>query len=245
MRLALEQSRYHQLAEAESEILKQKCKMDTLSTCIREFQRQAHSNRLELDSVNCGCEESRREQDKLHEELAQRETALRDTRIRNIHELEELKGAQEVRIDEFSIHKLRESHAPIQELTSQIQEVHERMNYISDSREFHDGESNCMGKLSHVPSQPTIVPSLGGMLSRDPSLQHDTWMLFGTSGNVFDSPRTVIDSSPSPYQGMLHCLNQVPQAKNKCEKVQGNLSLEVTHEFFHSSRRSVLTELHG
>ena len=56
--------------------------------------------------------------------------ALRDTRIRSIHEVEELKRAQEMRIDEFSGNALRESHATIQELTSQIQEVEERMNYM-------------------------------------------------------------------------------------------------------------------
>ena len=42
--------------------------------------------------------------------------ARRDTRIRNIHEVEELKRAQEMRIDEFSRNELRESHDTIQEL---------------------------------------------------------------------------------------------------------------------------------
>ena len=69
-------------------------------------------------------EESRREQAQLHEELTQREEALGYTRIRNLHEVEELKRAQEMQIDEFFIHIFRESHA-------------------------------------------TIVPSFGGMLSRD------------------------------------------------------------------------------
>ena len=69
-RLVLEEQRDHLLAEAKSEILKQECKKDTLNTCIREFQRQAHSNRLEMDNVNDGYEESRREQARLHEELA-------------------------------------------------------------------------------------------------------------------------------------------------------------------------------
>ena len=82
-RTALEGQRDHLLADAKSEILKQECKVDTLNICIREFHRQAHSNRLEMDSVNCGYEESRREQARLHEELAQREKALRDIRIRN------------------------------------------------------------------------------------------------------------------------------------------------------------------
>ena len=75
-RTVLEEQRNHLLAEAKSEILKQECKVDTLHTCNREFQRQALSNRLEMDSVNCWYEESQREQARLHEELAQREKAL-------------------------------------------------------------------------------------------------------------------------------------------------------------------------
>ena len=59
-----------------------------------------------MNNVNYGYKESRREQAGLHEELAQREKALRDTRIRNIHEVEELKRAQEMRIDEFSRNKV-------------------------------------------------------------------------------------------------------------------------------------------
>ena len=51
-----------------------------------------------------------------------KQKALRETRIRSVHEVEELKRAQEMRIDEFSRNELRESHATFQELTSQIQE---------------------------------------------------------------------------------------------------------------------------
>ena len=83
-----------------------------------------------MDNVRYGYEESRREQARLHEELAQREKALRDTRIRNIHEVEKLKRAQEMRIDEFPWHELSESHATIQGLTSQIQELQERVCYM-------------------------------------------------------------------------------------------------------------------
>ena len=41
-----------------------------------------------------------------------------------------------MRIDEFSKNELRESHAAIQELTSQIQDLRERMNKTNDSTEF-------------------------------------------------------------------------------------------------------------
>ena len=46
-----------------------------------------------------------------------------------------------MRSDEFSRNELRESHVTIHELTSQIQELQERMNYMNESREFEDAES--------------------------------------------------------------------------------------------------------
>ena len=60
---------------------------------------------LNWNSAYCGYVESRREQARQHEELALRENALRDTRIRNFHEMEELKRAQGIRVDEFSVQK--------------------------------------------------------------------------------------------------------------------------------------------
>ena len=47
--------------------------------------------------------------------------------------MEELKRVQELRVDEFSAQKLRESHDTIQKLTSQIQELQERVNCMCDS----------------------------------------------------------------------------------------------------------------
>ena len=58
-----------------------------------------------------------------------------------------MKRAQEMRIDEFSRHELRESEATFQELTSQIVELQDRVNFMNDSREFQDVESICSGKI--------------------------------------------------------------------------------------------------
>ena len=128
--------------------------------------------------------------------------------------MEELKRAQEMRTDEFSRPELRGSQATIKELTSHIQELQDQVNLMNGSREFQDVESFCSGKLSHIPSQPAIGASFGGMLSRDQSLRPETWNLLGTSGNVFDSPRAVIDSSSASYQGMLHSWNQSATGAN-------------------------------
>ena len=71
-----------------------------------------------------------------------------------------------------------------------------KMDCMSGSTEFQDVNSIC--------SQPAVVLSPCGMLSHDHSLRPDTWNLVGTPGNVFGNPCAVIDSSSTPYQGMLH-----------------------------------------
>ena len=69
---------------------------------------------------------------RLQEQLSMKEKVLRDTQIRNIHEMGEMKRAQEQRIDEVSVQKVRENHETIQQLTSQMQEMQEQMNSMDD-----------------------------------------------------------------------------------------------------------------
>ena len=52
-----------------------------------------------------------------------KEKVLRNTLIRNMHEVGEIQRAQEQRTDEVSVPKLRENHETIQKLTSQLQEM--------------------------------------------------------------------------------------------------------------------------
>ena len=165
---------------------KKECRADFVDSSVRDLQRQLDSNRLEIYCTNQSYEESREEQARLHEEFAQRERVLRVTQIRSIHEVGELKKAQEMRTDEFSRHELRQSHATIQELTShKYRSRRKRKTFLNDSGGFQDLESICSGKLSHVPSQPPVVPSPRAMSSRDQSLRPDTWHMSGTQGNVF------------------------------------------------------------
>ena len=57
-----------------------------------------------------------------------KEKVLQDTQIGSVHEMGQNKRAQEQRIDEVSVQKLRENHETIQQLTSQLQEMQEQMN---------------------------------------------------------------------------------------------------------------------
>ena len=109
--------------------MKQEHKVESLNHCIDELQQQAHVQRLDWENAHHGYVESRREQGRQQEELAMKEKALRETQVRSMHEMEESKRAQELRVDDFSVEKLRESHETIERHTTQVQEFQERMNY--------------------------------------------------------------------------------------------------------------------
>ena len=126
------------LQKQKSDVRMQESRADCLDSAVRDLQRHLDSNRLEIYCTNQGDEESRREQSRLHEYFAQRQRVLRETQIRSIREVGELKRAQEMRIDEFSRNGLRESHATIQELTSQIQELQERATVSRQSFQVLD-----------------------------------------------------------------------------------------------------------
>ena len=60
------------------------------------------------------------------------------------------------------------------------------MNSLNDGKDFYDPEKASSSGLSHVPSQPSRMSSLGGMISRDFCLPHNTQNSMGTIGNVFE-----------------------------------------------------------
>ena len=59
------------------------------------------------------------------------------------------------------------------------------MNSMRDSGDFQDVESKFCGRLSHVSSQPVMIPSSRALLSRDKGLPLDTWNQYGSQENVF------------------------------------------------------------
>ena len=79
---------------------------------------------MEIDHTITGCEQSRRDQ-LLQEELSEQNRDLRETRIKSLREVEELKIVQELRIDEFSRRRLIENQDTTEELTARIQEFTE------------------------------------------------------------------------------------------------------------------------
>ena len=89
----------HLLSQARSELMRQEHQVGSLNNCVIESQQQTYAQRLELQDDQHGYIESRREQVRLQEELSMKERFLRDTQIRSMHEMGEMKRAQGLRVD--------------------------------------------------------------------------------------------------------------------------------------------------
>ena len=194
----LEGNKDHLLNQARSDVAKQELLVESLHKCIGDLQQQTEMQRLALQDAQYRFVESGREQVRLQEELSMKEKVLRNTQIRNMHEMGEIKRAQEHRVDEVSVQKLRENHETIQQLASQLQQMQEQMSSMSDSGDFQDMESNYGGRLSHVSSQLAMIPSSRYLLSRDKRLRHDTLNQSGVQENVFGNQFSTFDA-PSDH----------------------------------------------
>ena len=91
---------------------------------------------MEIDHTITGCEQSRRDQLPLQEELSEQNRALRETRIRNMRDMEELQKSRVLKVEELSRRKLTEDQNTIMELRAKIQELQNEVNCMNDSRDF-------------------------------------------------------------------------------------------------------------
>ena len=114
--------------------MKQEHQVESLSNCICELQQHNSCSKIgSTGHAQQGFIESRQEQVLRQDKWSMKNEVLRDSQIRSMHGMREMKSAQELRVDEVSVQKLRENHQTIQKLTSQLQEMQEEMNSMSDS----------------------------------------------------------------------------------------------------------------
>ena len=106
-----------------------------------------------------------------------------------------------MRIDE---HSLQQKENPVNQLVSQIQDLQDKVNSMNDEKEFYDPETATSSGTSHVPSQPSRIPSPTGMISRYSCLPHRTRNSMGTSRNVFEDLPAPEGPSPSFFENPRH-----------------------------------------
>ena len=72
--------------------------------------------------------------------------------------------------------------------------MQEQMNSLNSSADFKDVESTYSGRLSHISSQPEMIPSSRSLLSRDKRLPLDTRNQSGLQEHVFGHQISTVDS---------------------------------------------------
>ena len=90
IRILFERQEEQILAEVRSEIQKHELQAESDKRSIQELIGIIDSQRMEVDHTIAGCDQSRRGQFLIEEELSEHNRALRETRIRNVRDMEEL-----------------------------------------------------------------------------------------------------------------------------------------------------------
>ena len=122
-----------------------------------------------------------------------RNRLFREHQAKDCQEIEELRRtwceeagrARQARIDELS---MRQGKNPttVSQLLTQILDSQNKVHSLSDAREFYDPETASSSGATHVPSQPSTIPSPRTMPCHDSGLPLDTRNTTGTSGNVLE-----------------------------------------------------------
>ena len=120
----------------ENERIEDEFQADSDRRSIQELNGIIESQQREIDHTIAGDEPLRRDQLLLQEQLSQQNRDLRETHIKSLYEMDELKRVQELRVDESSRRRLIGNQYTINELTARIQELENEVNCMNDSRDF-------------------------------------------------------------------------------------------------------------
>ena len=109
IRILFERQPEQILAEVRTEIEKHEFQSDFDRRSIQELNGIIDSQRKEIDHTIASDEQSRRDQILLHEQLSEQNRDLREARIKSLHEMEDLKRVQGLRVVESSRRRLIEN----------------------------------------------------------------------------------------------------------------------------------------
>ena len=166
---------------------------------------QLESQHSELHHANQWACQAQLESLRMFEDFTTKSGLYQENQASNCMEIEELRRicheeterARQLRTGELHAQKIEEP-STMSQLLSQIRTLHDKVNALNELKEFHDPQTASSSGMSHVPSQPSRIPSPIGMLNRDSGLPHCTRNSMGTSGNVFENPPA--PERISPYQ---------------------------------------------
>ena len=117
-----------------------------------------------------------------------RNKLFQESRTKDCQEIEELRRrcceesdrARQAKLDELSMMQQRDPQT-VSQLLAQMRESQDKVNSLSDAREFHDPETAGSSGASHVTSPPLANPSYRTVPRRDSGLPPETLNMMGIS----------------------------------------------------------------
>ena len=102
IRILLERQKEQILAEVRSEIQKHELQAESDKRSIQKLTGIIDFQRMEIDNTITGCDQSRLDQLLLQEELSEQNRVLRETRIWNVRDMEEVQKSHVFKVEELS-----------------------------------------------------------------------------------------------------------------------------------------------
>ena len=121
-----------------------------------------------------------------------RNKLFQESRTKYCQEIEELRRrcceesdrVRQAKLDELAMMQERDPQT-VSQLLAQMRESQDKVNSLSDAREFHDPETAGSSGASHVTSPPLTNPSYRTVSRRDSGLPPETLNMMGIS-DVFE-----------------------------------------------------------
>ena len=135
------------------------------------MNQEFESQRFQLYQASRWADQARRDKMNLYGELELRNRLSQENHARDCQEIEELRTicceeshrARQAKIDELSVHQERNATTTSQLLT-QMQELQNKVNSLSDTREFYDPDSGSSSGAT-FPVNPLLFRVLGARLA--------------------------------------------------------------------------------
>ena len=179
------------LSEIEADVEIRRWEQRSSEIALHESYRELETQRLQLLQANT-WDNAQSERISLCGELEMRNKLFQESRTKDCQEIEELRRrcceesdrARQAKLDELSVMQQRDPQT-VSQLLAQMRESQDKVNSLSDAREFHDPETAGSSGASHVTSPPLTNPSYRTVPRRDSGLPPETLNMMGTS-DVFE-----------------------------------------------------------
>ena len=155
-----EKESQQKLYQADTEIQAKNWEKRNRDYSFPVFNQEFEAQRFRLNQASRWADQAQRDEIGLYGELVLRHRLFQEDHARDCQEIEELRRiccdetehAKQARSEELSMQQQR-NPTTVSQMMAQIQDLQNKVNSLSDAREFYDPETASSSGATHVPDQ--------------------------------------------------------------------------------------------